>query len=217
MKRLLVLVEGQTEEVFVNRVLGPHLLQSEIAATPTIVETRHLPGRARDKGGVSSWAKARKDILLRLQDTNAVTTTILDFYGLPDDFPGKSLPATGSPVNDVLAVEAAMAAEFQNPRFIPFLALHEFEAWVFSGAAALAAHFGKPALQQQLQTIADAFPTIEHINHGPETHPSKRLERLIPEYKKRSDGPTILETTGVAAIRAACPHFDDWLTRLEGI
>lgn len=217
MKRLLVLVEGQTEEVFVNRVLAPHLLQHEVAATPTILETRHLPGRARDKGGVSSWAKTRKDILMRLADTDAVTTTILDFYGLPDDFPGRGLARTNSPINDVVAVEAAMAAEFQNPRFVPFLALHEFETWVFSRPDAIATHFGKPALTAKLEEVAGAFPSIEHINHGPETHPSKRLETMIPEYKKRSDGPTILEAVGVAAVRACCPHFQDWLTRLEAL
>lgn len=217
MKRLLVLVEGQTEEVFVNHVLAPHLLQHEVVAIPTILETRHLPGRARDKGGVSSWSKTRKDILMRLADTDAVTTTILDFYGLPDDFPGGGLSRTNSPVNDVLAVEAAMAAEFQNPRFLPFLALHEFEAWVFSSPDAVATHFGRPVLRAKLEEVAGSFTSVEHINHGPETHPSKRLETMIPEYKKRSDGPTILAAVGVPAIRVCCPHFHDWLNRLEAL
>ena len=214
---MLVLVEGQTEEVFVNRVLAPHLWQHEVAATPTILETRHLPGRTRDKGGVSSWSKTRNDILMRLGDTDAVTTTILDFYGLPDDFPGRGLPRTNSPIQDVLAVEAAMAAEFQNPRFVPFLALHEFEAWVFSMPQAIAAHFGKPSLAAKIEVVAGAFPSVEHINHGPETHPSRRLETMIPEYKKRSDGPTILEAVGVSGVRLRCPHFHDWLSRLEAL
>jgi Domain of unknown function (DUF4276) len=215
MKRLLVLVEGQTEEVFVNRVLQPHLLQHDVFATPTIIETRHLPGRPRDKGGVSSWAKARRDIVMRLRDTDAVTTTIMDFYGLPDDFPGQELPRTTSPLRDVEAVEAAMAAEFRNPRFLPFLALHEFEAWVLSSPDTIATHFGRPGLKATIGAVTSSFPSIEHINHGPETHPSRRLMSMIPEYKKRSDGPTILEIAGVALVRAQCAHFDDWLSRLE--
>ena len=109
-----------------------------------------------------------------------------------------------------------MAADlFQNPRFIPFLALHEFETWVFSGPDAVASHFGSPALKKKIDDIVQQFPSIEHINHGPLTHPSKRLEAMIPSYKKRSDGPTILSAVGIAGIRFCCPHFDSWVNTLE--
>jgi Domain of unknown function (DUF4276) len=216
-RRLLVLVEGQTEEVFVNRLLQPHLLQHGVFAIPTVVETRHLAGRARNKGGLSSWAKARRDIERRLEDTDAFTTTVFDFYGLPDDFPGRRLERTERPEHDVAAVEQAMAEVFQNSRFIPFLALHEFETWVFSKPEAIAAHFGKPSLSQKVVALVSNFPSIEHINHGPSTHPAKRLEELIPSYKKRSDGPTILEQVGLPVIRAACPHLSQWLVRLESL
>ncbi len=210
MKRLLVLVEGQTEEVFVNRILAPHLVRYMVIATPTLVETRHIPGGSRDKGGLTSWAKAKRDILLRLRDTDAVTTTLFDFYGLPADFPGHDVDRTHEPNRDVVAVEIAMATDIHNQRFIPFLALHEFETWVFAGAETIATHFGMPTLVNKIEEITRRFPSIEHINNGPKTHPSRRLESLIPSYKKRSDGPTILEAVGISRIRALCPHFDAW-------
>ena len=57
----------------------------------------------------------------------------------------------------------------------------------------------------------------EEINNDPATHPSARIERLIPGFKKTSDGPAIIQKTTLAAIRSACPHFGEWLTTLEGL
>ena len=34
-------------------------------------------------------------------------------------------------------------------------------------------------------------------------------------YKETSDGPILLDKIGIPAIRAACPHFADWLSQLE--
>jgi hypothetical protein len=180
------------------------------------VETRHIPGRARDKGGLTSWEKARRDIARRLKDRAAVTTTLFDFYGLPADFPGREdARREKDPLIAVKKVEAAMAREMASDRFIPFLALHELETWVFAEPKAVAEYFGDAELQATLKAVCDSFPGVEHINHGPETHPSKRLETLIPTYKKRSDGPAILERVGLSGIRAACPHMDEWIRRLE--
>ncbi len=71
----------------------------------------------------------------------------------------------------------------------------------------------------ELKRIAASFPSIEHIDDGPMTAPSKRIIELIPAYEgsKPSAGPDIAEFIGLAAIRAACPHFDSWLTRLESL
>lgn len=215
MKRLLVVAEGQSEETFVNIVLVPHLNVFGVHPISTIVETRHLAGRPRDKGGLSSWLKAKKDIQRCVADSDAVTTTLFDLYGLPDDFPGMGQPASKDLETEVERIETAMASEIGSPRFIPFLAVHEFETWVFADTEAVASHFGRSTLKAKLDEIVSKFSSIEHINHGPETHPSKRLETLITEYKKRSDGPTIMRNVGVRTIRDRCRHFDQWLTRLE--
>jgi hypothetical protein len=36
-----------------------------------------------------------------------------------------------------------------------------------------------------------------------------------PRYLKTVDGPRVITTAGLPAIRAACPHADDWLAKLE--
>ena len=81
----------------------------------------------------------------------------------------------------------------------------------------LTEHFGNPALAPALAAIVQQAGTPEEINNDPATHPSARIERLIPSFKKTSDGPTILHKTTLATVRAACPHFGEWLARLEGL
>jgi hypothetical protein len=62
-------------------------------------------------------------------------------------------------------------------------------------------------------------PSIEHINDGFETAPSKRIIDLIPEYygRKVSAGPDIAEYIGLSVIRAKCPHIDGWLKALHDL
>jgi hypothetical protein len=57
------------------------------------------------------------------------------------------------------------------------------------------------------------------VNGDENTHPKERLKRLLEEqsrpYRPKLDGATILQTMGIPTIRAACRHFDDWMSRLE--
>lgn len=94
MSRVYLLVEGQTEETFVNELLVSHYARQGLFLTPIIVSTN--PGH---KGGVVSYAKIKPQIeRLCKQDTGAVVTTLFDLYALPIDFPGRqdsAYPATG--------------------------------------------------------------------------------------------------------------------------
>src|ERR1043166_9321701 len=89
MKRGLVLVEGQTEERFVNECLVPYLLVRNLALTPTIVRSKRVVVGPDFGEGVRSYSQVLRDLRLLLHDTNAsVITTLLDYYALPADFPG---------------------------------------------------------------------------------------------------------------------------------
>ena len=143
---------------------------------------------------------------------------MLDFYGLPDDVPGyQEARLPGDPRQRVNALQARLAAEVRHPRFIPFLALHEFEAWIFADSKALAAHFGRAELEQLAAKAIAMAGEPERINHGPDTHPKARLRAMGVGYKETSDGPILLDKIGIPAIRAACPHFADWLSQLENL
>lgn len=219
MTRLLMLVEGQSEEIFVKHTLTPHLAQHGVYVQPPIVLwTKRLHSGGGVRGGVSNWSQIRRNLLPLTRDGDAWVSTLLDFYGLPEDFPG--LPealGAGDPREKVITLQERFAAELNHERFIPFLALHEFEAWLFSAPAAVEAHFGRAHIADKLNSAVHQAGAPELINHGSDTHPKAQLRNLVGDYKEASDGPTLMEKIGIAAIRAACPHFDLWLNRLEDL
>lgn len=221
MTRLLILAEGQSEEIFAKRTLIPYLSDFGVFASVTVLRTKRIMSGGGFKGGVSSYAQIRKNVVELLGDKNAYVTTLLDYYGLPEGFPSRqeTLAISGLLARQkVERLQNAFAEDIAHPqRFIPFLALHEFEAWLFCKPEVVAEHFGRPTLVAGLQAILNQAGAPEDINHDPKTHPSAQIEKLIPSFKKTSDGPSLIEKTSLSVIRSACPHFDAWLTCLESL
>lgn len=98
----------------------------------------------------------------------------------------------------------------------PYVQKHEFESLLFSDTAA----FGAPECDaewdiQALASIRRQFRTPEDINDSPETAPSKQISNVLPGYDKPVHGPLVAKETGLEKIRAECPRFHVWLTRLE--
>jgi hypothetical protein len=219
MTRLLVLVEGQSEEVFVKQTLAPHLQDFGVfVQNPKILWTKRLASGGGYRGGVSSWQQIKRDLLALLRDSGAWVTTLIDFYGLPKDFPGIDImQSVAHPQAKVEVVQSKLAQQVQHPRFLPFLVLHEFEAWVFSDPVTVQDHFAIPTLADQIDAVVKQTGGPERINHGPATHPKARLRDLIGSYKETSDGPTLIAKIGLERIRKACPHFHAWVSRLESL
>lgn len=217
MTRVLVLVEGQTEETFVKEVLAPYLAPRNVYLQYTILKTRREVDRPDFRGGVVSYHQLRGDVLRLLNDTGAAAvTTMLDYYGLPRDFPGRATLPASAGYTRVAHLEAAFAADIGNRRFIPFLTLHEFEALMFSDPDTVADEF--PAVRAELHAIRDAFGSPEEINDDPDTAPSKRLNELLGDaYQKTLHGPLITMTIGIEMIRRECRHFNEWVERLASL
>lgn len=59
----------------------------------------------------------------------------------------------------------------------------------------------------------------EEINESPQNSPSKRIIQHLPDYKgqKAQIGPLVAEDIGLTTLRKNCPHFNDWITKLENI
>lgn len=226
MIRVKILVEGQTEESFVNKLLAEHLAQRGILITPILLTTkrvknrneeeRSMPGR-RFKGGISSYGKVKLDVRNVLNDKQAYVTTMIDYYGLPDDFPGKDKRPRGNGYEQALFLEREFTADIGTLRFRPFLALHEYEALLFSQPETIAAAFPEQAVAAQLRTIRNAFASPEEINQGRDTHPAARIMAHVTGYKKPFHGTLIAERIGLTTIRQECAHFADWVTWLESL
>jgi hypothetical protein len=217
MTRLLMLVEGQSEEIFVKHTLAPYLQQHGVYVQPPIVLwTKRISSGSGFRGGVSNWKQILKSLWPLTRDTHAWVSTLLDFHGLPEDFPGlRDALGAGHPRDKAVALQERFAATVGHPRFIPFLALHEFEAWLFSDPEAVATHFGDLSLTGRLRHAVQEAGEPELINHGEQTHPKARLRSMVSGYKETSDGPTLIGKIGISAIRTACPHFSGWLEQLE--
>lgn len=218
MKQALVLVEGQTEEVFVGRVLAPHLWAFDVHLQSKTVVTRRVRSGPDFKGGITSWNQVARDLRLLLHDSAAVAvTTLVDYYGLPPDWPGLASRPTGAALDRAEHVEAAMDAALGDARLRSNLLLHEFEALLYAEPEVCGRYLSNASLTVAMQDAVNACGGPELVNDGPATAPSKRLLAVHAPYRKTSDGPSVLEEIGLDPIRLACPHFDDWLSWLESL
>jgi hypothetical protein len=228
MARLLVHVEGQTEETFVNEVLRNHLLHCGYeSVSARIIGNARL---RRRRGGIRPWLTVRKDIINHLhEDPGCVATTMVDFYGLPQHgdraWPGRAAAVGASGHQKASVVEEAlrddlaheMGTDFDTTRFLPFVVVHEFEGLLFSDCAAFARGISRPDLEPSFSQIRECFSTPEEIDDSPVTAPSKRVEELVPGYNKPHYGALAILEIGLSPIRAECPHFDSWLHQLESL
>lgn len=220
MTRLLVLVEGQTEETFVNEVLAPHLYRQGYAAI-----SARLFGNARQRsrrGGIRSWRSAERDIVRHLKEDREVAVALMvDYYGLPRTgegaWPGRSAHEGAVTVETSLSgrISELLGDGFDPRRFLPCVMMHEFEAMLFSDCTAFGRAIDRPEVVPSLLKVRELFPSPEEIDDTPDGAPSKRIERLVPEYEKPIMGNAAALEIGLDRIRAECPHFRNWLERLE--
>ncbi|MEZ5303327.1 MAG: DUF4276 family protein [Verrucomicrobiales bacterium] len=217
MKRILILVEGATEERFVKDVLHPHFWALGIHPEPKIAATKRVKQGKDFTGGISSFQQVLRDLRLLCGDRNAILiTTLIDYYGLPTDFP-KPKAVSASAQENASEIEAAIENKIGDPRFKAFLMVHEFEAIAFVNPRILPAVMIEPGKQGELAAIRERFPSPEDINSGRETAPSKRISGIFPRYRKPLHGPRVALETGLPSIRTECPRFGRWISLLEGV
>ena len=222
---IYIVVEGQTEQTFVRDVLAPHMAHKEIYLHAALI------GKPGHKGGDIRFNRAKKDIgnfLKQRQDT--YISTMFDYFRIDSMWPGRAEVsrkirngATLTAIHKAGILEAATHDEIvksfsgcnSENRFIPYIEMHEFEALLFSDADILAE---KTEIDvSQIREIVEEYNNPEEINEDPVKTPAKRLESLKNGYRKVAMGKMVSEALGIQSIRRKCPHFDDWLAKLEDI
>lgn len=220
MTRVYVVVEGATEESFVREVLAPILWPSELYIIPIILGS---PGQ---KGGRTSYSRVKKDVVVLLkQHRTAYCSTMLDFYGLGKGFPGMPLPPDLANLDKVARIEQAVKEDIAakvpdlrpDIRFLPYLQLHEYEGLLFSDHEAFASGIKQSHLASRFKAIRDEFSTPEDINDDPNTAASRRVLGVYPSYRKVVDGTLAARAVGVASMQQECPHFREWVQRLQAL
>lgn len=198
-----------TERNFVDRVIRPHLGRYKVFA------------KHQGLDGGLTWGRLNRELNLVLAQRRAHewATTMLDLYKVMSVPDMPLIHAGRSGVDKALELEKAMARGLSNPNFIPYVQVHEFETLVFVDLNKLSVAFpdgeAKSAIPMLQSDIGALAP--EDIDEGEQTAPSKRLIRRIPAYqlRKSTAGPEIAKHIGLEAIRRDCPHFNDWITKLE--
>lgn len=214
---VIVLVEGKTEQIFIQNVLQPYLAQKNIFIKPIIISKKG------QKGGDVKFARVKDDIGTHLkQQSHTFLSLFIDYYGLKNDWPGLAESKQqitqrdkAKKINEHTKSEVQKLFGDRRPdkRFILYIAMHEFEALLFADPQILSKHLNvAPIIIQQ---ILDECGEPENINEFSQTAPSKRLEKLSSRFKKTTTGTAIAEAIGISKIRQTCPIFNSWLTTIE--
>ena len=218
--RVYVLCEGQTEESFVKELLSPYFFHNDIILIPIICLTKREYSGLKYKGGVSKYAKIKKELIMLCKShPSEYVTMMFDFYRMPIDTSGfNSIPHFGNLIiNKAIYVEDKIKQDIKEMNFIPNILMHEFEGLLFSSPEAFSYCNLSIDILEQLHEIRNEFESPEHIDDGIDSAPSKRILALHPAYNKVADGINIAKDIGITKIISECCHFAAWLRKIMSL
>lgn len=212
MKRIIIICEGLTEQVFCDRTLSPYFIDKDYhIQAPTIKQSR---------GGIVKWHILKKQIETHLKtDRAAYVTTLIDYYGLykKQHFPEWDAAEAIADKNERMdALERSMSndvEEVYRNRFIPYLQLHEFEGLLFNDINVFHRQIPHADLVDLLElerTFRD-YDNPELINNNKHSSPSHRLARIIAGYNKVVHGDILADAIGLDRIMQKSPRFNRWI------
>ena len=223
MPRLYVFAEGTTEQVFAHTLLTPQLAAARVYLQAAILIAHARRGRIVHRGGGRNYAAMKDDILRLLaqeRSADVFFTTMIDLYAIHPNFPSleESQKLRHLPYKRIEFLEQAFANDIGDRRFIPYIQLHEYEAYLFADPECFGSFYpGATKGIEAVKKIAESCETPELINDGQHTAPSKRIAQCFPDYEgaKPTVGLQAAQCIGLQKIRDKCPHFHSWLSRLE--
>lgn len=211
MKRLYIIVEGQTEQEFVNSMIAPYMQQFGIYdVTPILIRTSKT-----GRGGFVNYEHLKNDAikLLHSKKDDFIVSMFVDFFRIPEIPKKERWEAKANHMEKVEKMEKCIAEDINDHRFIPYIQLHEFEALLFSSNKGFENYFAEKEANST-QQIIETFKNPEDINSSPEGAPSKRLLAIKDDYDKVIEGNLIALEVGFNDILAKCPRFKAWIEKL---
>ena len=216
-QEIVAIVEGYTEQVFVDSILAPHLIRRNGLPLRSVVV-----GPPGQQGGNVRFARVNGNLDMLMKDSNAFVTLLVDYYGIGTDWPGyqesKEAGSHESRARILRDRTAEMVLDLYGEfgaagRFIPYVSMFETEALLFTDPEVLAEHLDIPVAA--VNAVLEECGEPERIDDSPQGAPSKRLLRLNATFRKKVTGIAIAREIGVDAMRKACPLFGEWVTTLE--
>ena len=213
MKRLYIVVEGQSEQEFVKSTLSPYLNGKGIfSVSPILIKTSK-----HGRGGhvnATHLINTINGLLKETQDTQIIVTTFIDLFRIPTNMPGyDNAQLLSNSIAQVEYLEGCLAEAIGDRRFYPYIQRHEFEALVFSSNIGFVKYFSEDQASRT-EVIVNSFNNPEDINSSPETSPSKRILAIVPDYDKVLFGNLLALEIGINVILSRCPRFAMWVSEL---
>lgn len=207
MSKVLILVEGFTEERFVKDILEPYFEPKGIFVIP------------RNLKGVGSYTIIRDEVNKLLHDSSAsIVTTMIDLYRIPSDFPQKhTLTRAHTGIQKVAILEDGFTQDIGKDRFLSYLQLHEFEALLFSDVSMFSKLSDVGNKIKFFEKIVQEIKNPEDINDLPNTSPAERIKKILPHYTKDIFGIIVAKSIGLEKMREKCSHFNEWLEKIESL
>ena len=221
MKHLYIIVEGETELEFVNRILIPYFIKNGLHT--------HIQGlMITMKGGghgfnnIEHFKKTLKPLLFC--ENEPVITTMIDHYGINSE---KKLPNYLNCIKEINTEKRISCMEqslinavnlIKEYRFfIPNIVRHEMETLLYANPEK-GFELEKEEIQKEIIAICAEIPNIEDINCTPQGAPSKRLMQIYEnhgrKYSKVAVSVDVAELTGIDAILQNSPRFNSWIEKL---
>lgn len=228
MKYLHIIAEGHSEEEFIRKVLTPYLATFEVFVSCQRVHT----GGSKThpfKGGLGRVPKyhpvtrtLERWIEADRNRNDVYYATMLDLYAFPKDSESpytENIQSIQDKYARVEALENAMVEKHGHSRFIPYVQLHEFETLLLVDLDRLKVMYPdrKTYIDRLKKEIGNT--NVELINDSSQTAPSKRIISAVPDHEgqKSTVGPIVVEDIGIHLLKEKCKHFNEWITRLEGL
>lgn len=208
MKRLVFIVEGDTEVIFINDLVIPYLYRLGFK-NPMNAQTIITNRKQHKKGGVINYEYLKNDINRVLAQGNVIITTFIDFFRLPTSFP--NFTTNSKLINEI---EEGISLDFDsNENLIPYIQRHELEALMFTEKDGFELVIDEDEKLALVKEIIKEFPNPEDINSNPEKAPSKRLEKIF-KYDKVADSEMIFGMLEIESIMNKCPRFNSWINNV---
>jgi len=137
---------------------------------------------------------------------------MIDYYGLPNDFPDINLPESDI-YKKIAQMENSIEKSIGVENLNVYISLHEFESLLYSEPNVFCS-IGN-SVDKQIQKIKEEFNNNpEMINNSKETSPSKRILNYITDYSKLTDGIKLAKEIGIERMMQECKHFKEWIEKL---
>ncbi len=213
MKRLIIIVEGQTEKEFVEKSVRKYLQIIGIYDVNAIM----IQTSKGNKGGFVNYEHLKNDLNTILSsEKDVIVSMFVDFFRMPTNFPNYELSLKQNLIDSKIEIlQKGIYNDISDERFVPYIQKHEFEALLFSSQKGFENWFENDYIVNKLTEIVAEYENPEEINTGSESSPSNRIINIMEsknqKYDKVAEGNLIAEEVGFEKILEKCPRFKNWI------